>query len=131
MKRFAAMVSASLLATGFAAAPALAAEQATQGQQAPQAQQQAPQAEDFSDQQLQNFASASQEIAGISQNYTQQLQDAEGSDQQQSIREEANQRMVEAVQDSGLEVEQFNRIGQAVQNDPEMMQRVQQMAQEE
>lgn len=125
MKRFAAIVSASLLATGFAATPALAAEQATQGGQAQQQQ-----AQNFSDQQLQNFASASQEIAGISQNYTQQLQDAEGSDQQQSIREEANQRMVEAVEDSGLEVEQFNRIGQAVQNDPEMMQRVQQMAQQ-
>ncbi|ARS53500.1 DUF4168 domain-containing protein [Kushneria konosiri] len=124
MKRFAAVVSASLVATGLAATPALAAqEQPTQGAQSQQ------QSQNFSDDQLQNFASASQEIAGISQDYTKQLQGADGADAQQSIREEANQKMVQAVQDNNLEVEQFNQIGQAVQNDPQMMQKVQQMAQ--
>ncbi|WP_456269815.1 DUF4168 domain-containing protein [Kushneria sp. AK178] len=124
MKRFAAVVSASLVATGLAATPALAAqEQPAQGAQGQQ------QSQNFSDEQLQNFASASQEIAGISQDYTQQLQGADDADAQQSIREEANQKMVQAVQDNDLEVEQFNQIGQAVQNDPQMMQKVQQMAQ--
>lgn len=124
MKRFAAVVSASLVATGLAATPALAAqEQPTQQAQGQQ------QSQNFSDEQLQNFASASQEIAGISQDYTQQLQGADDADAQQSIREEANQKMVQAVQDNNLEVEQFNQIGQAVQNDPQMMQKVQQMAQ--
>ncbi|GHC16579.1 hypothetical protein GCM10010082_04370 [Kushneria pakistanensis] len=126
MKRFAAVVSASLVATGLAATPALAAqEQPAQGAQSQQ------QTQNFSDDQLQNFASASQEIAGISQDYTQQLQGADGADAQQSIREEANQKMVQAVQDNNLEVEQFNQIGQAVQNDPQMMQKVQQMAQQQ
>ncbi|WP_445619197.1 DUF4168 domain-containing protein [Kushneria sp. Sum13] len=124
MKRFAAVVSASLVATGLAATPALAAqEQPAQGAQSQQ------QSQNFSDDQLQNFASASQEIAGISQDYTKQLQGAGDADAQQSIREEANQKMVQAVQDNNLEVEQFNQIGQAVQNDPQMMQKVQQMAQ--
>ncbi|REC95737.1 DUF4168 domain-containing protein [Kushneria indalinina] len=126
MKRFAAVVSASLVATGLAATPALAAqEQPAQGAQGQQ------QSQNFSDDQLQNFASASQEIAGISQDYTQQLQGADDADAQQSIREEANQKMVQAVQDNDLEVEQFNQIGQAVQNDPQMMQKVQQMAQQQ
>lgn len=126
MKRFAAVVSASLVATGLAATPALAAqEQPAQGAQSQQ------QSKNFSDDQLQNFASASQEIAGISQDYTKQLQGAGDADAQQSIREEANQKMVQAVQDNDLEVEQFNQIGQAVQNDPQMMQKVQQMAQKQ
>ena len=126
MKRFAAVVSASLVATGLAATPALAAqEQPAQGAQSQQ------QSQNFSDNQLQNFASASQEIAGISQDYTKQLQGAGDADAQQSIREEANQKMVQAVQDNDLEVEQFNQIGQAVQNDPQMMQKVQQMAQKQ
>lgn len=126
MKRFAAVVSASLVATGLAATPALAAqEQPAQGAQSQQ------QSQNFSDDQLQNFASASQEIAGISQDYTKQLQGAGDADAQQSIREEANQKMVQAVQDNNLEVEQFNQIGQAVQNDPQMMQKVQQMAQKQ
>ncbi|WP_299262023.1 DUF4168 domain-containing protein [uncultured Kushneria sp.] len=126
MKRFAAVVSASLVATGLAATPALAAQE--QPAQSAQSQQQS---QNFSDDQLQNFASASQEIAGISQDYTKQLQGAGDADAQQSIREEANQKMVQAVQDNNLEVEQFNQIGQAVQNDPKMMQKVQQMAQKQ
>ncbi len=37
--------------------------------------------------------------------------------------------MIEAVEGSGLEVETFNAIGQAVQQDPELMQQVQEMTQ--
>ncbi len=78
------------------------------------ATQQAP-TQDFSDQQLQQFADASQEIAVISA-------------AQQEVRAEANDRMIEVVEDSGLDVDTFNAIGQSIQQDPEMMQRVQEMA---
>ena len=88
---------------------------------------QAP-AQDFSDQQLQQFADASQEIAVISQEYTQRLQEAEDEAAQQEVRAEANDRMIEVVEDSGLDVDTFNAIGQSIQQDPEMMQRVQEMA---
>lgn len=91
------------------------------------ATQQAP-AQDFSDDQLQQFADASQEIAVISQEYTQRLQEAEDESAQQEVRTEANDRMIEVVEDSGLDVDTFNAIGQSIQQDPEMMQRVQEMA---
>jgi GTP1/Obg family GTP-binding protein len=91
------------------------------------ATQQAP-TQDFSDQQLQQFADASQEIAVISQEYTQRLQEAEDEATQQEVRAEANDRMIEVVEDSGLDVDTFNAIGQSIQQDPEMMQRVQEMA---
>ncbi|MGM0639396.1 MAG: DUF4168 domain-containing protein, partial [Pseudomonadota bacterium] len=47
----------------------------------------------------------------------------------QEVQMEANAKMIEVVEDSGLNVDTFNDIGQAVQQDPELMQRVQEMAQ--
>ncbi|MDT8895296.1 DUF4168 domain-containing protein [Halomonas sp. I1] len=123
MQRFTTLLSAAVLTTGLMAGVAQAQESTATTDQA-QAQTQ-----NFSDQQLQKFADASQEIAVISQDYTQQLQGAEGEEAQQAIREEANGKMIEAVEGSGLEVETFNSIGQAIQQDPELMKQVQDMTQ--
>jgi len=126
MQRLTALFSAALLATGLMATAAHA-QQTQDPAQDPMATQQAP-AQDFSDEQLEQFAGASQEIAVISQDYTQRLQEAEDEQSQQEVRAEANDKMIEVVEDSGLDVETFNAIGQAIQQNPEMMQRVQEMA---
>lgn len=126
MQRITALFSAALLATGLMAATAHAQQDPAAEAEQPQAQ--AP-AQDFSDDQLQMFADASQEIAMISQEYTGRLQDAEGEEAQMEVRKEANDKMIEVVEESGLDVDTFNAIGQAIQQDPEMMQRVQEMAQ--
>ena len=126
MQRLTALFSAALLATGLMTTAAHA-QQTQDPAQDPMATQQAP-AQDFSDQQLQQFADASQEIAVISQDYTQRLQEAADEQSQQEVRAEANDKMIEVVEDSGLNVETFNAIGQAIQQNPEMMQRVQEMA---
>ncbi|MGP8289616.1 DUF4168 domain-containing protein [Vreelandella zhanjiangensis] len=129
MQRLTALFSAALLATGLMATTANA-QQAQDPAQDPMATQQAAPAQDFSDEQLQQFADASQEIAVISQEFTQRLQEAEDEAAQQEVREEANDRMIQVVEDSGLDVDTFNAIGQSIQQDPEMMQRVQEMASE-
>lgn len=125
MRKMTALFSAALLTAGLISVPAMA----QQDPAATGAQTQAT-AQDFSDEQLQQFADTSQEIAMISQEYTQRLQEA-GDDQQaqQEIRMEANDEMVSTVEESGMDVETFNAIGQAIQQDPELMQRVQAMAQ--
>lgn len=126
MRKMTALFSAALLAAGMVSGPAMAQQDpATAGTTQTQAA-----AQDFSDQQLQQFADTSEEIAKVSQEYTQRLQEA-GDDQQaqQEIRMEANDKMISVVEDSGLDVETFNAIGQAIQQDPELMQRVQAMAQ--
>lgn len=127
MKRMTALFSAALLSAGLMAATGAMAQEgpATQA-----AQPQAQAAQNFSDDQLQQFADASQEIAAISQEYTQRLQDAEDEAAQQEIRLEANERMVEEVEATGLEVDTFNAIGQAIQQDPELLERVQAMAEQ-
>ncbi|GAB2712268.1 DUF4168 domain-containing protein [Halomonas garicola] len=126
MPRFTALFSAALFATGLMAGTAQAQQSADTAQsQAPSAE---AQAQDFSDQQLQQFADASQEIAVVSQEYTERLQSADDEESQQEVRAEANEKMIQIVENSGLDVDTFNAIGQAIQQDPEMMQRVQEMA---
>jgi len=125
MQRITAFLAAAMMTTGLVSAPVMAQDAADSGSQA-----QAP-AQDFSDEQLQQFADASQDIASISQDYTEQLQNASDEGEQQKIRQQANDEMVQAVQDSGMSVEQFNSIGQAIQQDPALMQRVQGMVQQQ
>lgn len=124
MQRITALFSAALLTAGLISAPAMAQEASTQQQ----AQAATATAQDFSDEQLQQFADASQEIAVISQDYTERLQSEQDQAAQQEIRVEANEKMVAVVEASGLDVETFNAIGQAIQQDPELMKRVQSMA---
>lgn len=125
MTRITALFSAALLSAGLMAATAHAQQDPAAAPEQPHTT--AP-AMEFSDEQLQQFADASQEIAVISQEYTERLHAAEDEAAQQEVRMEANDKMVEVVEESGLDVETFNAIGQAIQQDPELMQRVQQMA---
>ncbi|TDX26070.1 uncharacterized protein DUF4168 [Modicisalibacter xianhensis] len=129
MRRMTALFSAALLSAGMMSMPAMA-QQDSATQQGGATQQGQAANQNFTDQQLQQFADASQEIAQVSQDYTQRLQEAQGDQaKQQEIRMEANDKMVSIVEESGLDVETFNAIGQAIQQDPELMKRVQQMAQ--
>lgn len=130
MQRMTALFSAALLTAGLMSAQAAFAQQDPAQDPAVAPEQQAAPAQDFSDEQLQQFADASQEIAMISQEYTERLQAAEDEASQQEVRMEANDRMVEVVEDSGLDVDTFNAIGHSIQQDPEMMQRVQEMAEQ-
>jgi len=130
MQRITAIIAATLMTTGMASTVAMAQDNANSAPQSQsQSQSQAP-AKDFSDNELQQFANASQDIASISQDYTEKLQNASGEGDQQKIRQKANDEMVAAVKDSGMDVEKFNSIGQAIQQDPQLMKRVQGMAQD-
>jgi hypothetical protein len=130
MQRITALFSAALLSAGLMTATAHAQDDSAQDPAQDPAATEQPQAtaEDFDDEQLQQFADASQEIAVISQDYTERLQEADDEEAQQEVRTEANDKMVEVVEDSGLDVDTFNAIGQAIQQDPELMERVQEMA---
>ncbi|MCG7600603.1 DUF4168 domain-containing protein [Halomonas sp. McH1-25] len=129
MRRMTALFSAALLSAGMMSVPAMA-QQDSATQQGGTAQQGQAATQDFTDQQLQQFADASQEIAQVSQDYTQRLQEAQGDQaKQQEIRMEANDKMIAIVEESGLDVETFNSIGQAIQQNPELMKRVQEMVQ--
>lgn len=122
MKRMTALFSAALLSAGLMSATAHAQQDPAAAPEQPQA---AAPATDFTDEQLEQFAEVSQEIVVISEEYTERLQAAQDEAAQQEVQMEANDKMVEAVEEGGLDVDTFNAIGMAVQQDPELMQRVQ------
>jgi len=83
----------------------------------------------YSDAQLQKFVSASKKVAVISQEYTPKLQSSKDEADRQKVYQEADQKMVSVVRDEGMSVDEFNGINQAVQRDPALMERVQNLAQ--
>ncbi|WP_404470726.1 DUF4168 domain-containing protein [Vreelandella venusta] len=117
-----ALLAAALLSIGVTTSVA----QAQQDAGAPEAAQM--NSADVSDAHLEQFIEASEEVATISQEYTERLSTAGDEADQQALRVEANEKMIEAIEDSGLDVDTFNNIGQTIQQDPELMSRVQEMA---
>lgn len=87
------------------------------------------QSENISDEQLQKFVASAQQVAVLSQQYSQQLQGASDQAQQQQVVEEANGKMAEAIQANGLTVQEFNGISEAVDRDPALNERARQMLQ--
>ena len=74
---------------------------------------------------LRSFAVATLEIQQISQAYQPQMEAAETQEQQQEIAQAANDEMVAAVEAvPGIDVDSYNAIAAAAQNDPQMMQQI-------
>ena len=116
----------ALSAAGGAWAQSGAPEQTTPDAEQPAQQAQMPQSSDFSDEEVAQFAQANQEVQDIQSEYTGKLQDA-GGDQEKAadIQQEAQEKMVQAVEDSGLGVEKYNQILQVAQADPDLVKRIQ------
>ncbi|MVW72060.1 MULTISPECIES: DUF4168 domain-containing protein [unclassified Bordetella] len=82
-----------------------------------------------SEAQLQKFASASQKVAVVADEYRPKLNAAKDEPAREKVYREADEKMVKAVQADGLTVDEFNGIGQAVEQDPQLRQRVIELAQ--
>ncbi len=114
-------LSAMLLAAGMATGAAMA-QGATE-----QAPMQPPQVQAItspSDAQLEKFAAASQKVAMVANEFQPRFDSAADDSQRQQILQEADAKMVQVVRADGLTVEEFNGIGQAVQQDPQLRERV-------
>jgi len=114
-----AFFAAALLAASLSPAAALA--QAAPAAQPPAQAQPAIQP---SEEQLQKFASASQKVAMVADEYRPKLQAAKDDAAREQVYREADEKMVRMVNADGLTVDEFNGIGQAVDQDPQLRQRV-------
>ena len=117
------VVSASLLALFMAAGRSqVLAQQASQ----PQAPQTAPamQASDISDKKLEKFAESLDQIMEIRQDFTAKLEKTGDPAEAQQLQQQANEKMLETVQNNELSIEEYNAINQAVQNDPQLRDKV-------
>ncbi|TVQ41936.1 MAG: DUF4168 domain-containing protein [Wenzhouxiangella sp.] len=111
----------------FGAALMLAGPMAAQDYQM---EQQQPQTE-VNDQQLQQFAQAQVQISEIQQDFSARLQEVDDAERAHELQVQANEEMTEAVEEAGLDVQSFNEIAMAIQNDPELQQRLTAMLHDE
>ncbi|RFA29840.1 hypothetical protein CAI21_08370 [Alkalilimnicola ehrlichii] len=96
-------------------------EAPAQTYEAPTGQQQAA---DFSDDSLNQFADSYVDILDIQQDFTARLEGAEDPEQAQQLQQEANEEMVQAIEDNGLSVQEYTEIARAMDTDPELRQQV-------
>jgi hypothetical protein len=117
----AAAVSAFALAI---AAPSIAsAQDAAPAPEVPMEAQ--PTTPDYGEDTLRSFAVAFLEVAKVSQEYQPQLQGAASAEDEQRVRTEAGEKMLEAVQAvDGITVDEYTAIMQAAQTDPELAQEI-------
>ncbi len=113
---------AVLGAVALATAPAFA--QNSQQSQMPSA---APKAESISESELEDFAEARADVLEVQQSYQGKMQQAQDPSAQAEMRQQANQEMAAAVEDSGLSINEFNQINRAAQSNPQIAQKIQQM----
>ncbi|MCC5812295.1 MAG: DUF4168 domain-containing protein [Ectothiorhodospiraceae bacterium] len=93
-------------------------DQGGQGQQGGAMMEQ--EAQDFDREELEKFADAYVKVGEIHTEYSQRLQEVESTDEAQNLQQEANDEMVQAIQDAGLEVQDYSAIAAALERDPEM-----------
>lgn len=114
------MLSVSLIALGMSTTMVMA-QQTPANTAAPSA---AAPAQNYTDTQLQNFISASQKVAVISQEYTPLIEATTDQNEREQMFREADDKMVAAVQEEGLSVQEFNNINQQLPQDPQLEQRI-------
>lgn len=116
----------SAIAAAMFSLPAMAQDQNQQQNQQAHAQQQMEQManQPITDEQLEQFAEALDDIERINDDFVTQLEQAESQEQAQELQISAQSEMVEAVEDSGLTVEEYNAIAYRMQNDPEIQARI-------
>jgi len=82
----------------------------------------APQQDDAK---LKSFAVAFIEVAKVTQSYQPQIESAGTAEDQSRLRQEAGEKMVEAVNEAeGITLDEYNTIIQAAQTDPDLAQKI-------
>lgn len=117
------LAAALAIGTGPIAGSAQAQQQPPQQQQ-PMPQQQPPAQQQVSDQDLQVFASALQEVQKIVVAYSPRIEKAKDPAQAQKLHTEAQQRMADAVEAEGLSVEQYNQVAKLAETDEGVRNRI-------
>jgi hypothetical protein len=97
---------------------------ASAGAQGSGMSQQAGQTE-FSKEKIDSFIRSQGRIVQIQQRYQGQFEEAADNAERQSIMQQVNSEMVQAVQAEGLSPQEYNGIARQAQNDPALMQRLQ------
>lgn len=82
---------------------------------------------DFSDEEIESFTTARADVQKLQQEYASKIQQAD-QEEAAELKQEAQQEMTSAVEDAGLDVQEFNNIARAAQNDQELAEKIQSAA---
>ena len=106
------------LILGIAAALLLAAPQAMAQEQAPQAQQ--PATPDFSEEQIEAFVDAATEVQRVQTELDTKAQEAQNPEEVAELQQQAQLEASQAVEGSGLTVDEYAAIAQAANANPDL-----------
>lgn len=129
MKSIKSALTAALLGSAFILSPMAAHSEPQQGQpaqgQPQQGQPAQPPAEvNISDAQLEKFVTAFGEVRELEQAFTRELEEIDNQEEAQALQQSTQQKMMGAVEDSGLSVEEYNEIVSAMRQDPELREEI-------
>jgi len=82
----------------------------------------------LTDQTIDTFVDAFVAVQDIRENYTERLHSASEESEAQALQQEAQEKMLQAVESAGMSVQEYNEVALALQNDPQLMERVQEKA---
>lgn len=85
----------------------------------------APQTIEISEAAVDKFIEVHKQVESIRGEYVELLQQADDQEVAMEIQQEAQEKMVKKVEDSGMEVQQYNIIAQAAQQNPDIQKRIQ------
>ena len=85
---------------------------------------------DVTDQEIEQFAKSYKEVTQIQKDTDKQLESVQDTAGAAKVKQEANQKMADAVQGQGMKVERFNLIARSLNQDATLKQRIQQKIQE-
>ncbi|SET14981.1 protein of unknown function [Nitrosomonas marina] len=82
----------------------------------------------YSNEELKSFIMANAELYQLQQQAFTQLQGIDSDQQKQEVLETANQQMLLVLQQVGLTADEYNAMGQTIQSDVQLQERVQTIA---
>jgi hypothetical protein len=85
---------------------------------------------EVTDQEVEQFAKSYEDVAQIQKDTEKQLQSVQDNTAVAKVKQDANQKMAEAVQGHGMKVDRFNLIARSLNSDTTLKQRIQQKIQE-
>ena len=99
--------------------------------QAPAPGQTTPATAALTEQTVDTFVDAFVSAQEIREEFTERLHSASDEAEAQAMQQEAQEKIRQAVEQSGMSVQEYNDVAMALQNDPELMQQVQEKVAEQ
>ncbi|MBS3809411.1 MAG: DUF4168 domain-containing protein [Desulfobacterales bacterium] len=113
-----------------AAAPPLAAQDSggQSGYKGKEQQHQQRRSADFSEKELEKFADAKSKVDQIRKEYSEELKQVEDQKKASQLQDKYSRQMVQSIKEEGLTIREYNNISSAAQSDPELREKINQMA---